>query len=184
MRSRRRESAATEAAEAFFDTVHLATSCVTRAFLRQAHVPLPMALSFGDRPAELHSELGLRLRALLSYEVVQDEGWQVRTTSYRYEFLLPTEEELFAFHWHPQGESGITFPHLHVGTPVASATLSSGSPSSFLKGFGKAHVPTGHVAFRDVLRFAVDELNIVPRRPGWREILARAEETFPPPSWW
>src|SRR6266508_3039740 len=143
MTSRAERQPAKEVARTVLRPISVAASCVTERLLHQTYLPesVPM-LSFGDRLPELRGDLRLRLRALLSYEVVEDEGWQVRTTGYRYELILPAGDELFAFHWHPRGEGRITFPHLHIGGPVV-ATLPSGIPSSFLKGLGKAHVPTG-----------------------------------------
>ncbi|CAA9563974.1 MAG: hypothetical protein AVDCRST_MAG73-3986 [uncultured Thermomicrobiales bacterium] len=37
--------------------------------------------------------------------------------------------------------------------------------------FAKLHVPTGPIALQDILRFAIVELGVAPRRAGWREVL-------------
>jgi hypothetical protein len=40
----------------------------------------------------------------------------------------------------------------------------------------KLHLPTGRVSLEAVVRFLIDDLDVVPRRADWRAILARHEE--------
>jgi hypothetical protein len=62
------------------------------------------------------------------------------------------DQEILAFHWHPDSRSSITHPHLHIsaGARVGYAPLQ------------KAHVPSGHVALQEVLRFAITDLGVEP----------------------
>lgn len=88
----------------------------------------------------------------------------MQTVAYAYRLDAPAGE-LIAYHWHPQGRSTVTSPHLHLG---AGAEL----------GFGRlqgAHVPTGRIAIEDVLRLSIDELAVRPLRDDWRDILEPAQ---------
>ncbi|MCX6023620.1 MAG: hypothetical protein NTZ05_18175 [Chloroflexi bacterium] len=72
------------------------------------------------------------------------------------------ERELFAYHWHPEGHSRVTFPHLHVAQGrVDYAGL-----------LAKAHFPTGTIALRDVLRLMTEDFGVRPRREDWASVLA------------
>jgi hypothetical protein len=61
-------------------------------------------------------------------------------------------QEIIAFHWHPDGQSPVTHPNLHIsaGAQLGYAQLQN------------AHVPTGHINLQDVLRFAITDLGIEP----------------------
>jgi hypothetical protein len=52
------------------------------------------------------------------------------------------EREMFAYHWHSNERTAITFPHFHL-------YQGSGAMRDEVR---KAHVPTGRLAFEDVLR--------------------------------
>lgn len=71
---------------------------------------------------------------------------------------------LLAYHWHPQGRSPITTPHLHLGSGSGAIDLLTG-----------AHLPTGTVTLVDIVRMAVGELGVRPLRGDWAAILDRAE---------
>ena len=66
-----------------------------------------------------------------------------------------------AYHWHPTERSDVMFPHLHLG-PGAKAEQSE---------LMKAHLPTGGIALEDVLRLAIRDFAVRPRRRNWAEIL-------------
>ena len=76
--------------------------------------------------------------------------------------------EIFAYHWHPNERTAITFPHFH-----------------FYRGAGamrddvrKAHFPTGRIAFEDVLRLVVTQFGVIPLRNDWETILDRTQTAF------
>jgi hypothetical protein len=65
--------------------------------------------------------------------------------------------DLVSYHWHPQGESPITWPHMHVGTDIHVGG----------RWFGKAHLPTGVVGLERVVALAITELGAKPLRDDW-----------------
>jgi hypothetical protein len=42
----------------------------------------------------------------------------------------------------------------------------------------RLHIPTGRVSFEQVVRFLVDDLEVVPQRHDWRDVIAESEERF------
>jgi hypothetical protein len=75
-------------------------------------------------------------------------------------YVLRVEEaKHFAFHWHPDGKSDVTWPHLHVYEER------------------KLHVPTGRVAIEQIVRLAID-LGAPPIRDDWEDVLARSLSRF------
>ena len=132
-----------------------------------ADAPHALMLADGDA-APLRSLNDLSLWIHLNYRVVALDGrrrsWGVRTTGYVYQ-LRAGERELLAYHWHPRGLSPHTAPHMHLG---AAAELGFAD-------LGSAHLPTGHIGLDDVLRLAIRDLGVEPRRGDWRQVLAKAQ---------
>ncbi|MGH2607817.1 MAG: hypothetical protein ACRDHF_01900 [Tepidiformaceae bacterium] len=87
-------------------------------------------------------------------------GVLLERVAYRYR-LVVRERELLVFHWNPAGPEGKPFPHLHL-----SAAAEVGN-----RALTRAHIPTGEVTLRDVVRLLIEELGIRPRRNDWRRIL-------------
>jgi len=102
-----------------------------------------------------------------NYLVAEDEGrrrsWKVRTTGYMFQ-LRVGERELIAYHWHQRGLSPHTVPHVHLG-PAAEIGFVD---------LARAHLPTGRICLADVLRLAIRDLGVEPRRDDWREVLDEA----------
>jgi hypothetical protein len=93
-----------------------------------------------------------------------DQGWQVEVTSSMYAILGTDGAEMLAYHWHPEGVSPVTTPHLHLGS-------ASGATWPRLQG---AHLPTGFVTLAAFVRCLIEELGVEPRRPDWQAALAVA----------
>ena len=68
--------------------------------------------------------------------------------------------EVLSWHWHPE-----SMPSTHIHTSVRE----------FEPDGHKLHVPSGRVSFEDVLRFAMDELDVLPSRQYRDTALARLE---------
>src|SRR3954452_8454640 len=111
-------------------------------------------LTFRGRHATLESRNGYRLRWRVShvFRVIPAPGqqgmWQAQTTAYVYELRLVGGADLIAYHWHPRGISGITWPHAHLHTLTAPVDLS------------RTHFPTGRIALEAVVRYAIMELKV------------------------
>lgn len=130
---------------------------------------MPHALKLPDGDAvRLRGTNDLSLWIHQSYRVFEVHGrrrsWKVRTTGYVYE-LLAGDRELIAYHWHPRGLSPHTSPHMHLG-PAAEIGFTD---------LGRAHLPTGRIGLADVLRLAIRDLGVEPRRDDWREVLDEAQ---------
>lgn len=90
----------------------------------------------------------------------------MRATAYLFAIGDDSGRELIAYHWHPQGPSRVTGPHLHVHADIQLG-------SAWLP---KAHLPTGTVALQDVLRLAIEELGVEPLRDDWQAVLEASRE--------
>ena len=86
----------------------------------------------------------------------------VVTRSYRSTLLAADDTEVFAYHWHPHGQSLVTTPHLHVAARRPMADLS------------KIHFPTGIVPLAAVIRCLITEFGVEPLRSDWQDVLAEA----------
>ncbi len=166
-----------EAAAAFTENLGRAISCVTNAVfdIRGGYHPTPTphvaALNSG-LPVPLAGAAGLRLSVLLQYHIVQDSGshgpWIIRTSAYSYTVWDRDEQELLVYHWHPDGRSAVTVPHLHIG----STALATGST------LVKKHLPTRRITLDDVVRLVITELDVVPRRQDWAMVLQETAQVF------
>jgi hypothetical protein len=103
------------------------------------------------------------------YTVTAAEGergpWKVSTAEYIYEVADESDVPIVEFHWHP--ESGrIAWPHAHAYGTRDSLTLH------------KLHLPTGRVSIESVVRFLIEDLDVLPIRDDWDEILKAREVAF------
>lgn len=155
-----------EAAEAFRVRRVAVLACLTSAYVElrgyaPASSPHPFALAKGEA-VRLRGEGQLGLTVVEEYELteVPAGGWEARVVSYFYAFEH-AGNELLAYHWHPQGHSRVTEPHLHVRSEreIEGRSLS------------KLHLPTGAIRLEDIVRLAVEELGAEPLREDWRAVL-------------
>ena len=71
--------------------------------------------------------------------------------------------EFLAYHWHPQRGSRVTWPHLHLQLPSSAPVT------------GRTHLPTGVVLPEDIVRLAIEEFAVHPRRPDWATVLRQTK---------
>lgn len=90
--------------------------------------------------------------------------WRAETIGYLYSLLEDKGQEIISYQWHPNQQSPITTPHLHLG---AGANIGRAE-------LQKAHIPTGLIDLEDVLLLAIREFGATPRRDDWALILGRA----------
>jgi hypothetical protein len=102
------------------------------------------------RHADPQSHARLHFYASMSWRAIEDdrEGYgPFRVTTSRYDYQLTLEDaELWALHWHPEGESDVVYPHVHLGSRLLDAT--SGVSN-------KAHLPTGRMSFESAVRWVI-----------------------------
>lgn len=115
----------------------------------------------------------LKLDLVHRYTVAEVEGergpWTVSTAEYIYEVSDQSDELIATFHWHPltaQAGDGIPWPHIHAYGSREALTLH------------KLHLPTGRISVEAVVRFIIEDLDVVPRRDDWSAILDRHEQEF------
>jgi hypothetical protein len=159
-----------EALQRFVEPLQRAVSCLTSSILLHTGASVsdtPHFLRLSDDPSMIGQDRRFTLQLRLRYYMVRTEGdrepWQVQTSEYAYTLSWGREpgENILAYHWHPDGRSPITFPHLHL---YAGAQLG-------LQSLQNAHIPTGRVGTEAVIRFLIEELDVIPLRPDWRQIL-------------
>lgn len=164
------------AVEAFVRPLQRAISCITDAVLDVGGGYHP---SGGPHVATLAGGLPVPLRGAnvslvvaLHYRIVEDSGargpWKVRIDAYAYQLVNREELEILSYHWHPSGRSVVTWPHLHLGQ------AGIGRDGTLLG----AHMPTGRVALEEVIRLAVVDLGVEPRRPDWSDVISESQEAF------
>ncbi len=159
-------ASAAEAAEAFRARRVAVLTCLTPAYVElrgyaPARWPHPFALAKGET-VRLRGENQLGLTVAEEYELTEVAAgeWEARIVSYFYAFEH-AGSELLAYHWHPQGHSRVTEPHLHV---MGNREF-SGQP------VGKLHLPTGAIRLEEIVALAISELGAEPLREDWRAVL-------------
>lgn len=167
-----------DAVEHFLAPLRRVLSCVTPAILLVGggyHPSTsPHALTLSEVPAPLGRDGRLALKMIQHYRIVEYPGdygpWKVQTVAYYYalEEAAAPYRELIAYHWHPQGHSPITYPHLHLyaGTGITHHRIP------------EAHFPTGRIALEQVLRLAIEHFQVQPLRSDWATVLDQAQQAF------
>lgn len=115
-------------------------------------------------PVRLAGDHELCLSTIFIYRVVRAEGsrWEVEAAAYYHAVETPDAKEIVAFHWRPSQASTFAHPHMHLGAGI-------GADLGILE---KTHIPTGRICLEDVLKFAILELGVEPKRDDWREVLS------------
>lgn len=162
------------AVQRFVEPLQLALSCVTNAVLVHSGRYQPGEARFlhlTGSPAPLDSANRLAFALRLQYRLATDtethHRWNVILAAYEYRLLDSNGRELFAYHWHPESRSPITFPHLH---------LSRGGEAILLN-VEQAHFPTGMVSLPEVLRRFIRDFAVGPQRDDWDHVLLDAGNT-------
>jgi hypothetical protein len=105
------------------------------------------------------------------YSIAETDGelgpWKASSAEYVYRLLDHEQNTIVAYHWHPHTGSRaphpIVWPHLHVSGPG---------------GLRRVHLPTGRVSVESVVRLAILDLQVEPRRKDWREVLENGQKLF------
>lgn len=119
----------------------------------------------GDARLSLSIEIGYRIHEISS---AQDTGrWAVTSAMYMYTFYDARGGQLLSYHWHPEGRSPITMPHLHLGASAVTRPL-----------LATAHLPTGLITLIDVIRLAIQDFGVRPLRRDWAAVLDRAQRAL------
>jgi hypothetical protein len=156
--------------------LQLSLSCVSKAVWVTGPSPVggPNKLALTSEPARIRlrrtSGDPLYLTATQNFHFEPDPNyageWKVKTDAYAYHLLISEDEagQFFSWHWHPDDKPGC---HVHVG-PRQGKT----------RALYRLHVPSGRVAFEEVLRFLIDEMDVRPVRQDWEAILSDSQARF------
>lgn len=128
----------------------------------------------------------LILSAFIVTQIVDSpDSTKKRLNSREYIYQLSSTSDykpLYEFHWHPEkidretlepkeikpGENQpFPFPHVHVRLN-----------DDRFDNLKKKHIPSGRVAFEDVLLFLFNDCSVKPNRPDWSTVLTETRETF------
>jgi hypothetical protein len=161
------------ASRAVRDLLQLLLSSISTVVLQTDATGPATLLMVHDRLARsTGGHVGLFLRhafaTVLDAGRPRSERWEARTVGYQYRLEDSGGREIVAYHWHPQGASHVTVPHLHLGAGLGAV----------LTEMTKAHLQTGMVTPVAILAIAVDNFGVVPRRTDWATIFARATHDF------
>ncbi len=122
-------------------------------------------IAFGSTTARLRGRTNLSFSIAAHVESrLGEEGWAASVAGYYLTISDAAEQEIVAYHWHPQGRSPIIEPHLHIGAGARAARAE----------LSRAHLPTGAITLADVVALLIDGFGVRPRRADWRDVLARA----------
>jgi hypothetical protein len=173
-----------EAVARFKAILQRAISCVTKGVLTLSHggywpadhVHL-ITLNEGE-PVLLRvvspAPSRLFLTVTMHYRIMPAEGqrgpWKVSTAAYFYALEDGDGREIVAYHWHPEGNSPVVTPHLHLG-----AGAQVGRPEFDDRDM---HLPTDRVSIEQVIRLAIEGFKVRPRRQDWRDILDKGQADF------
>ena len=158
---------AAEAVSNYIEPFNRALSCVSQGQVRPSNggydpAQNPHALSAFARIKLIGSRYELTVAQ--NYEIIHvpDDKvrgpWRVRTLGYAYEVF--DDDFVMGYHWHPTSE-GVLFPHLHW------------------KVEHEHHLPTGRVAFEDVILCLLGEpFNVPEARANAKDVLGYGRERF------
>lgn len=126
------------------------------------------------RPVPLQAETGVLfwMSQGLRVDIGSESGrnsWQITQTAYSYMFRTFDDTEICSYQWHPGGRSPVVYPHLHIGRGATGNVTTFGP-----RGLHRIHFPTKHIELEDVLRLAITEFGVEPRRTDWEQILGNA----------
>jgi hypothetical protein len=133
----------------------------------------PLRLRTASSPA-VYLSFGQRF-VVVRDETIEDGPFRIHTREYWYRFELDDDVELLAFHWTPETQNSQEkrYPHLHVGAALLVET------TPILPGvLHKRHIPTGRVSIESIIRFAIEELGVLPLIPNWSDVLEQGQRQF------
>jgi hypothetical protein len=152
------------AAQRAIGCVSTATLIVRQAVSNHAHLR-PVVLNNGE-PAALNNDVLIRVTYVIDTSTVVGTG--ISVVGYGYTLLHDSGAEIVSYQWHPRTPESVPFPHVHFG-PASVRPDSAVRPGDL----HKVHFPTGYVSLEEVIRLAIVEFGVNPRRGDWATILGQ-----------
>jgi hypothetical protein len=121
--------------------------------------------------------LGVALEVQITQGNLRRE-WNVRAIRYLFEIFDVAGREILLYHWHPEGASPISFPHIHAAfaQPIL-LSLQHGASERELD-IAKFHLPTRLILLEDVIELLILDFAIEPSRHDWRDVLQQNREDW------
>lgn len=161
------------AANALAANVRAALQCVVRAevfgsgsmpgIANTLTIVSPKSVSTGllllrkpDRTPYLQLEVSIEYTVAYLPEDSMRQPYRAVPTTYLYAISNLLGNELFAYHWHPEGVSQEKTPHLHVtGAIPLRLPVRPGSPEATELALSRAHFPTHRIELAELIRFLI-----------------------------
>ncbi len=158
-----------EAVREYIQPLQRSLSCLSKHVLRPSgydpdllHV---VTLSETSAAVLTGSNELLHFSFLQQFSVVRSRTsstYHIRTRSYFYSLEDRNNQEIIAFHWHPEETEDITFPHLHIcaaaGHRIRQEILD-------------IHFRTDRLAFEEFCQLMIAEFAVIPEREEFSAIL-------------
>ncbi len=110
----------------------------------------------------------LFLDASQRIQIFEADNFRISTLHYIYVLWSPrSNERIIDWHYHRRQNNSFE-AHLHIRDDARATNHN----------LVNRHIPTGRVPLEDVVRFAVQEINIGPRDSNWQNILQETEASF------
>lgn len=169
-----------DAIRAYVRVTQQALDCITPAVLSMRSPSQGGTLRLGEyqslylnnnHPVLLSANVPVALVVAQRIQVLRSGGperrqWTVIIQGYNYVLRLPDNSEIVAYQWDPEGPGRVNFPHLHIGRGATGSVTTFGP-----RGLHRIHFPTKHIELEDVLRLAISEFGVEPRRDDWERVL-------------
>jgi hypothetical protein len=169
------------ALRALIDQLRPVVACVTAQpllALRDRRAATTGQIVFSPESPRLratHRQHTLLFSARLDYAIGSDDDsprrFDVRTVSYTYRVLDREDNEIVAYHWHPDGVSSVRHPHLHLSNQIRPIDLGRNQTPLPLADY---HLATGVVPLAHLVRMLIEEFGVEPLRDDWDEVLPRS----------
>lgn len=156
-------------------------SCFTHQVLRHSGCDRDtiLSLTLPETTTELitRNEEVLHLSFSQNYSVVENLlwGYKIKTHSYSYGIENDKGQEIVMFHWHPETEPDIPFPHMHIGY---------GAGYQIRPEFYRLHFPTPRIAFEEFGQMLIKCFLVVPIRDDADEVMQANLEKFTKHKTW
>jgi hypothetical protein len=153
--------------------LQLLLSCITDSVLRRIASGSTNGSETGDIALAGGMPVRIGRRGLLAIVVKQnyhlteqpsgprDHRWTFHVDTYIYRLVDANHQELISWYRHPKDPNSAKHHHFHLG-PAAQVGRAE---------FHRAHLPTGVVMLAEVVRSAITDFHIEPRRENWQAIL-------------
>jgi hypothetical protein len=160
-----------ETAQVFIEALQRAVSRVTPAILRP-FVPFApdeqvFRLELSVPRAPLNGAMGrysisIARRFRMAPSPVVLGTWEVQTFAYFYQ-LYVDDREYIAYHWDDEGVStgGVSTPHAHFGKELSHSDMRQEDRDN-IHALAAAHMPTGTIAFTEILRMVTRDFGVEP----------------------